>query len=53
VSYQVELNDGQLWKRHVDQLVKDSSEGLDKNDIDKSDIENLNLNLVWEIQYYR
>jgi len=35
LAYQVELNDSQLWKRHIDQLVKDSSQGINKNDIDK------------------
>ena len=25
VSYQVELKDGRLWKRHLDQLLKDHS----------------------------
>ncbi|XP_065902359.1 uncharacterized protein [Dysidea avara] len=34
VSYQVELNDCQLWKRHVDQLLKDCSQFLDKNDME-------------------
>ena len=39
VSYQVELKDGQLWKRHVDQLLKDSAQRLDKSDVDKSDVD--------------
>ena len=29
VSYQVALADGQLWKRHVDQLLNDNSQCSD------------------------
>ena len=38
VSYQVELNDGKLWKRHLDQLLKDRSQ-VNDSQIDKDIID--------------
>ena len=38
VSYQVELNDGRLWKRHLDQLLKDQSQ-VNDSQIDKDIID--------------
>ena len=35
VSYQVELKDGRLWKRHLDQLLKDNSEPPVDNQVDE------------------
>ena len=35
VSYQVELKDGRLWKRHLDQLLKDNSELPVDNQVDE------------------
>ena len=36
VSYQVEFNDGRLWKRHLDQLLKDNSEPPVDNQVDEN-----------------
>ena len=35
VSYQVELKDGRLWKRHLDQLLKDNTELPVDNQVDQ------------------
>ena len=39
VSYQVELKDGRLWKRHLDQLLKDKSQLVDDSQVDKDIID--------------
>ena len=38
VSYQVELNDGRLWKKYLDQLLKDQSQ-VNDSQIDKDIID--------------
>ena len=39
VSYQVGLKDGRLWKRHLDQLLKDKSQLVDDSQVDKDIID--------------
>ena len=41
----MELNDGQLWKRHVDQLLKDCSQFLDKNDMEIENQEVIDIDI--------
>ena len=39
VSYQVKLNDGRLWKRHLDQLLIDQSHRTDNSQVDEDVID--------------
>jgi len=43
VSYQVALSDGQLWKRHVDQLLNDNSQRSDSDVVECDTQESIDI----------
>ena len=51
--YQVELTDGQLWKRHVDQLLKDTSQCSDSGIVEYDKLLTLTFQLLTHQQRKR